>query len=407
MPDSPSLLASRSFVLLAAARLVSALGSAVAPVALAFALVEAGRPAADVGVVLGARAAAVVVALPLAGVVAHRYPVRAVLVGAALLAAAAQAAAAALVLAGHAEPWPLALSQAVGGIAAALHVPAAGSALPGTVPSELLPHANAVVRLGANAALIGGSAAGGVMVAAAGPGWSIAADAASFLLAAALCTGMRPSPRHGRRASGAASPGLARELAEGWQDVRSRTWLWACVLQCAVVNAAVAAGIEVLGPVAAHRLLGGAAAWGAVLAAQSAGLLVGGLVAVRLRTARPLRDGVAALLLVAPLPALLAAAAPLPVLVVAALPAGAGLEVFAVHWNTVMQRHVPADRLSRVYAYDGLGSNAAVPLGAALAGPVESVVGLSGALLGSAFAIVVPTAAVLASRAVRGLPASP
>ena len=41
-------------------------------------------------------------------------------------------------------------------------------------------------------------------------------------------------------------------------------------------------GVDALGPVVADRELGGAAAWGTVLAVMGAGTLAGGVVAVRI-----------------------------------------------------------------------------------------------------------------------------
>ncbi|MFC4009623.1 MFS transporter [Nonomuraea purpurea] len=400
MPSS-RMLTHPPFVLLATGRLVSSIGNAVAPIALAFALIQSGGSAGDIGLVLGARAVAVVASLLFAGVLADRFPLRSVLVTASLLAAAAQAAAAVLILAGNAHVWLLAALQLGNGLAAALLFPATNAALPRAVPSERLQQANALVRLGANGTMIGGAALGGLLVAAVGPGWSIAADALSFVVSAALFAGIRLTPA---RAGGPRQSAL-RDLAEGWRDVRSRTWLWVCVCQAAVVNAAIAAGFEVLGPVAAQRHWGGAGAWGIVVAAQGAGLVAGGIAAAWSRTSRPLFAGVAALLLVAPLPAALASAVPLPLVAGVAFLAGAGLEVFAVNWNVMLQRHVPAERLSRVYAYDALGSNAVVPLGNALAGPAQAAFGLAGALWGSALTIAAATACALSVREVRELPA--
>ena len=46
-----------------------------------------------------------------------------------------------------------------------------------------------------------------------------------------------------------------------------------------------------------------------------------------------------------------------------------------------MQQHVPPHRLSRVYAYDGLGSLVAIPIGQVLAGPLAAVVGVHDAVV--------------------------
>jgi predicted MFS family arabinose efflux permease len=161
---------------------------------------------------------------------------------------------------------------------------------------------------------------------------------------------------------------------------------------------------QVLGPIVADRALGGATAWGTILAFQSAGLIVGGVIALRLRPQRPLLVGVLGLFLWGvTIPAL---ALELPVLVIAVLGliGGIGVELFGVYWDTALQQHVPRHALSRVSSYDALGSIVAIPIGLAIAGPIADGIGVS-TTLWVAFALM--TAAVggaLLSRDVRTLP---
>lgn len=63
-------------------------------------------------------------------------------------------------------------------------LPASLALTPQTVPVALQRRANALLRLGANTAMIAGAALGGVLVAGLGSGWALAVDAASFVLAA-------------------------------------------------------------------------------------------------------------------------------------------------------------------------------------------------------------------------------
>src|SRR5262249_10124921 len=187
------------------------------------------------------------------------------------------------------------------------------------------------------------------------------------------------------------------DLRAGWSEFSSRTWLWAIVLQFAVVNALCSGAENVLGPVVAKRHLGGPAAWGGVLASETAGLVLGGLVMLRLRPTRLLRTGTLSMLLA--FPVLAALAIPLPVAAVAAfaLVAGLGIEIFSVMWDTCMQQEIPADRLSRVYGYDMLGSVVLIPVGYAAVGPLATAVG-TGEALWLAFALC--TAVTLAMLAV-------
>ena len=150
----------------------------MAPVALAFAVLQLSGSASALGIVLAARMAPNVVFLLIGGVIADRLPRSAVLVGTNVVGGAAQAVVAVLLLSGHAEVWQLVILEAINGSAFALFYPADTSIIPLTVSEDQLQEANALIRLGTNATMIAGAALAGVLVAALNPGWAIAADAA-------------------------------------------------------------------------------------------------------------------------------------------------------------------------------------------------------------------------------------
>jgi hypothetical protein len=54
---------------------------------------------------------------------------------------------------------------------------------------------------------------------------------------------------------------------------------------------------------------------------------------------------------------------------------GLGLGVFGVWWETALAQRIPAHLLSRVSAWDWLGSLAFLPLGYLLAGPLATTLG--------------------------------
>ena len=165
------------------------------------------------------------------------------------------------------------------------------------------------------------------------------------------------------------------ELAEGWREFVSRTWLWTIVLQFGFVNAVVSGTELVLGPVIAKEHLGGATAWGLILTAGSVGLIFGGLLALRFRPRRILLTATLGYLL--SIPILLGLAVPLPLgaLIVLGFVAGIGNETFGVLWDTAIQQEIPQEKLSRVSSYDALGSFALIPLGLAAAGPIADLIG--------------------------------
>ena len=137
----------------------------------------------------------------------------------------------------------------------------------------------------------------------------------------------------------------------------------------------------VLGAVLAHERLGGAAAWGVILAALGAGNVLGALVMVRVHPRRPLVvSALGSVPFALPL-ACIALGAGTAVIAVCAGVAGAALSVGDTLWETTLQQQVPADVLSRVSSYDWLGSLAFVPLGYAAAGTLGVALGIRTALL--------------------------
>ena len=128
----------------------------------------------------------------------------------------------------------------------------------------------------------------------------------------------------------------------------------------------------VLGPGIAKDDLGGAAAWGAVLTATSVGLILCGFLMLRWRPRRILFVATLAVFPLA-LPLLaLAGPAPLAVVIACAFAAGFCVEIFGVLWDTAMQQEIPPEKLSRLYAYDALGSWALTPLALAAVGPIAA-----------------------------------
>jgi MFS family permease len=388
----------REFRLLFAGRTISMTGSAMAPIALAFAVLDLTGSNTDLGIVLAARQIPVVLFLLIGGVIADRMQRHRVMVLSNLASGASQAGAAALILSGHAEIWQLAVLAAVNGTSSAFFFPASSGVVPQTVPVRLLQQANATLRLGLNATNIVGAAVGGILVAAIGPGWAIAVDAASYGLAALALAAMHLPA--GLRIQGST---MLHELREGWRDFWSRAWLWAIVLQFGVVNAFQNGAIQVLGPGIAKEHFGGAAAWGAVLTATAIGFVSCGFLMLRWQPRRLLFVATLAVFPFA-LPLLaLAVPAPLPVVVVAAFVAGFAIEIFGVLWDTSMQQEIPQEKLSRLYAYDALGSLALTPIALAALGPITAVAGSRATLIGCALLVVGATAPVLLSRDVRTL----
>lgn len=393
-----------AFRFLAGGRAVSQVGGSVAPIALAFAVLDLTGSVNDLGLVVGARSLFNVAFLLFGGVVADRLPRHLVLVGSGVLSACSQAAVAALVLT-HSATVPLLLVlSAANGTFAAFALPASAALVPQTVPIELRQSANALNRIAGNTCQILGASLGGLLVATVGAGWGLALDAATFLLSALLFLRVRvqAEPQVQAQAAAPSQAGLLGELRVGWHEFVSRTWVWVVVVAFGFINAAAAGSIQVLGPTVADSTFG-RSWWGGVLAAQTAGMVVGGLVALRLRPRRLLLVGVACMGSYVAVPLGLALhLAPL-ALAGAAFVCGACLEQFGIAWETSLQQEIPADRLARVYSYDAVGSYVAIPIAQIAVGPLAATVGTGPALFGAAAVIAVATVAMLAVRDIRTL----
>ncbi|AHH94955.1 MFS transporter [Kutzneria viridogrisea] len=389
---------SRTYLLHLVATTISMLGTAGANVAAVFTVLYAGGDTTDVASVALASLLPALAFFLIGGVIADRWPRNLVLVGSNSLSALSQGVLAVLVLTGSVRMWHLVFAAAITGLTTAFAMPASQGLLMRGVDREHASRAFALFRLGINLAQIGGAALGGVLVAGIGPGWVLAADAATFAVAALLRLAMRVEGR--LRVSG----GLGRELAEGWTEFRAHRWLAALVVQFAAISTlSVGAFENVLGPVQANESLGGAAAWGAVLAADAVGMVLGGLVMLRWQPRRPLVGAACAgLLTVLPM---LSMAAGMPVVVVcaAALTGGLGVEVFGVNLMTAMSSQVDRERISRVSAYQSLAGFGLTPLGVAATGQLAGLVGTRATLWTGSVLLAALGLAVLALPSVREL----
>jgi MFS family permease len=399
MRDALRLLADRRFAFLFSARTISTLGSGISPIALAFAVLDMpGASAATLGLVFAAQYLPEVLFLLVGGVVADRFQRYWVMVGAETAAGLSFGVLAALFLTGSAQlPLVMALA-AISGIARAMLWPAFTGIVPQVVPSEKLESANGLLRLSMNSTQVLGIAIAGGLVMAVGPGWALAIDAASFLAGAALLTGVRvPNVR-------SAGASMLEDLKHGWREFKSRQWLWVTAMQFAVLNAAVTAGLTVLGPLVAKRDLG-AEAWSVIVASGALGTVLGVLVAIRIRPSRPMLVAALSMFMAAPPFLLLGLGAPVSVVAAAAFVSGVCLDIAGVLWCTALQRHVPTEVLSRVSSYGTLSSFVLGPLALLAAGPVVALAGIDTALLGCGGLIFVAGALALLSPQVRQLAA--
>ena len=387
----------REFRLFFTGQMVSLLGDAVTPFALAWAVLDLTGSARDLGFVIAAKTAPLVFFLLVGGVFADRLPRRGVMLTADVARMATQAATAALLVSHTARIWELIVLQAFAGTGTAFFNPASTGLTPMTVSAERLQEANALRGMSMASMQFVGPALAGILIVTAGPGYALAIDAASFGVSAFYLARL-----HLPLQVSLPPQSFARDLLDGWREFVARTWVWLIVVSASLGNMMSSVWL-VLAAAWTKNGHGGVAAWTAILVVSAVGAVAAGATALRFRPRRPLLLASIAIVPNAAPIILLALKLPWETLVVTALVTGFGNMLFNTLWETTLQQHIPPASLSRVSAYDWFGSLLCQPLGLALAGVVAAGIGMSRTLWIAAAVDLVAVAAMLAAPSVRHL----
>ncbi|NUR62290.1 MAG: MFS transporter [Catenulispora sp.] len=400
------------FRLILVERLLSTSATGISSVALSFAVLavtkSAAHPdgdAAAVAFVLAAQLAPMLVFTLVGGILADRFRPQRVMMAANFSAAAGEGLAALLVLTHSANTWNLLVAAVLMGTGGALFYPASQSLTPRLVPADQMQAASSLSRLAQSSMLMLGSAVGGALVTAFGPGWAMGLDALLLLLGTLPMLRITVTALEQRRDAADAdkAPGMLHELREGWVEVRSRTWLWAVILCYAVVLAGWFGGFMVIGPEVTKAHLGGAAAWATIISCDGLGVLLGGVAGLVYQVKRPMFVGTILTFSFALPPIVMGLGGPVWAIAAAAVLAGFSGEYFMILWMVALNRHIPQEKLARVYSYDALGSLSASPLGSLVAGPTANAVGTRPVQVGSGLLMIGATALTFMSREVRTL----
>ena len=398
---STGLLRERNFRLFLLGYTTSMIGTGVVPVALSFALLKDGRSAQDVGFVFAAQTVPLVVLLLIGGVAADRSR-KVVMVSADLARCLSEAALAALFIASVPSLYVVTGLASVLGIGQAFSSPALSGLMPQLTSSSNLHQANAIKASASSAGQLIGPALAAVVIAVANPGWALGIDGFSYAVSASCIVMLRLPKVRGR-----ANESVLAQLGHGWREFSSRSWLWIIVLQFGLYRLMVYGPFIVLGAVMTDRHMGGAIAWALILSAQGAGSIVGGLAMQRLRPRRPLVVATLATFALAGPVACLAFGVPTVGVAAASALSGVGIAVFVTLWESTIQREIPTHLLSRVAAYDWLGSYALTPVGFVMAAVMSTQIGARDTLFLSASWAVLSSTVVLAMPSVRRIRTDP
>jgi MFS family permease len=387
----------RNFRLLFAGRATSYVGTYLAPIAVAFAVLDLGGSASAVGLSFAAWTLAQVSMLLVGGVLGDRLPRRTVMIASDAASTCVRVAMGVLLLAGHAHVWELIVLQGAGGAAVAFYNPTFYGLVREIVPGEELQRANSLLAIARFAAFPVGAATGGTIVALVGSGTALVFDGGTYAASALLLAFVRVE------SVARVGQGFVRELREGWAAFVEHQWVWVLCLWISLYFVLTYAPFFVLGPYIAQHSMHGAGSWAPVVTGEGVGSLLGSLIGLRLRFRRPL-VAVGWIFLPTALQSVLLAFHASPYLLTpAAGCAGCGFACGGVVWDTMLQKAIAPEKLARVAAYGWMSAMVFLPAGYALAGPIASVVGMRGYLLFGAAWLLASTTFINRLPSVRGV----
>jgi MFS family permease len=396
MADLVQLLRHRNFRFLWLAHSASIIGDGLVITALAIYVTQLTGDASDLGLVLAAAAVPLVAFTLIGGVWGDRLPRQRLMIATDLVRFALHATLACLIFFGDPQIWQIVVIELVFGIAEAFFRPAATGLMPQTVPEEEIQRANALMSTMSNIAEFAGPALATALVLGVGAGTAFAFDALTFLVSAAMLTQVGSRSRGASRKQAVGRGSFRKAMREGFEEVRSRVWVWGTLLAFSVALFCGLAPEFVLGPTIAKEQYGDIAAYGVFASSLGVGTIVGSVIGLRWRPHYPMRMAIA-LAALWPLSAIVfAAGLPLAMVIPATIVGGAAVSLFDVLWMTALSERIPADRLSRVSSFDWTISVGLLPLGYIVAGPIAESIGAVEVMVGgSALASIALTLALL------------
>ena len=355
------------------ARFVSNFGNGMGPIALAFGILALPNGSANMlGLVLGTTTVIFLLMAPFGGVIADKYG-RARMVGLTDMAAG-------LVLfiqvayfaTGDVPLWVLLLTNGFFGLMWEIFWPAFTGVIPAVLPEAGLQKGNALNAFVTNAGVILGAAVAGILIELFGVAFTLAIDAASFFISGLMIFTFRhltPRAEHSENT-------MLDDLLHGWRVFLSFRWIVIIVAAFSFIVMCWAAAENVLGPLIALEHFNGPKSWSFVISAESAGLIVGSLIAIKVKPKFPMRFLMLSSFTITFYIWSLAKPQSLLLIAFGAFLFGITLDLWGTLWNTALQRKVPRESLSRVASFDAMGSMMFRPIGLAIAAPLSTLVGI-------------------------------
>ena len=387
-PAAKSVFRNVAFVRLWTGTTTSGLAMWAMPFVLGLAVLERSITAVELGVVLAARTAGFVAALPLAGVLADRHPRRTMILWSCLTAALVTPV---IALGIGRSLLLMAVAAAIVGAGQGACRPAFQALVAEVVPEEQRQPANAAITVAVRVTTLVAPSLTALA--------ALLVDARVLLMVTAvlwLCAALVPPADSGPPTPSGTRAGFVADFVDGIREARRHPWFLPGLAALTAVSTTGYAAIAVVLPLVSRDRYGTEAVLAGATTAYTVGALVGAALIARWR---PRAAGWVALAglachALAPLGLLLPVH---PVVLVAAFVViGIGIELFNVPWFTAIQREVEPDKLARVSSLDFLLCYGLVPVGLALIAPAIEHFG-TGAVLGvcAVICVAAPAAAAL------------
>jgi MFS family permease len=384
-----------AFRWLLSALAVSQVGDWLYNLALAVLVYDRTHSPLWVGITTAARVVPYVALGPLAGVLADRFDRRRIMIVSDVIRQALML----LLTAVAATGLPILLAPVIAALATAAstpYLPCVSAVIPRLVHDDDLPGANAARSAVTGLGIILGPALGGLLLLLGSPAIAIAVNSLTFGLSALALLAIRAGDAFRRPARSADRPaGLLRQVRQGAAALRAHPQ--ALRLVGADITCSLVYGIQTVLLLAVSRQVGlGTHGYGYLFAGIGAGGLVGTALAGRAsRSAHPRWILAAALAAVGlPLPLLALTSWPAVAIVLAGL-TGAGALLVEILTDTCLQRVLDEDVLGRAYGLALPAAIGGIAAGALIAPVLAGALGVSGALVSVAAAVLAYALVVL------------